>query len=590
MKGSAFTLPCVLIMLSVSARVLFVDCSRSIDLLHGWPVLDEATYLQNAHELLASGFSIASMKLPFWQPPGYVFILAVLLSLGFKLKAILALQQGLGIISSLLIYQIAKKCLQARPFPAALAGILYSLCPAILYYEIKIQKISWIIFLLLTLLYLLEYRRHTAAVAGTGLVVALLSLVESYFVLLVPICLWTMFRSRIRQASTFLIMAFAPLLPVILLNSLHAGRPMFISYNGGINFFLGNSPQWTETYNTLPGWPWQQLAHRYGVQGPGSEARFAHEVMSFALDKPVVFVRGLFEKALLLFSCRELPRDNLIMFPSGLDIWAQEFNIFLAGLCGLALFAFQKRSRHILCILGLIAGINIFFFPSTRYRLPAVPLLLVGLSIAPLHRRSFAAAAGLAAVGLLAGQAAGHFVDYPAWRSFYQKEVGEKLMQYGQSREAGLHFRAAVEAKFTIEAAQSLAHYVYQIEHEAEAAEALFQKCIELDPAYPEPYYYLGGLDWSNRHDREALQNFTTYIQLRDRWGYLDTDATFLLLRALYCSAAIERNYGDVAAYATHRQRMERIIRSTILKPGNPADSQLLRDIRSLPPGEAGSS
>ena len=87
-------------MFAIAVRVLFLAWSQKHDALFLWPVVDETTYLSDALTIADAPLERGSYRLPFWQPPGYTLILALLLKSGMTLKGIVILQQALGVCSA----------------------------------------------------------------------------------------------------------------------------------------------------------------------------------------------------------------------------------------------------------------------------------------------------------------------------------------------------------------------------------------------------------------------------------------------------------------------------------------------------------
>ncbi|MCL4854420.1 MAG: hypothetical protein KJZ78_23925 [Bryobacteraceae bacterium] len=330
-KGGVWVL-----LVGIGARVLFHIFAPAWDPLFGWPANDEGYYLRHAVRLTKDPFTSDAWQLPFWLPPGCSLIYAGLIAMGFTVREMVLLQQAIGLLNTLLVFQIARTLFPTTaPWRAAGAALLFTLCPPVLYYETKLLKPVWSLLFLLGALWLLARGPTRSRSAGSGLLLAALTLVESSFVLFVPIWAWRMRR----HATALLVVYAACLAPVIWANSRAAERPMFVSANGGINVFLGNNPAWIDTFNMIPGWRWSALVNKYGVPSHEASPRFAREVLTYVQEDPVGFASGIGAKTVLTLSSGELPRDNGIPCPAALLPWSHALNAL--AVAGLALLALQ---------------------------------------------------------------------------------------------------------------------------------------------------------------------------------------------------------------------------------------------------------
>lgn len=530
-RGVAWPLASALAV-AVLTRLLFHLWSRQADPLFAWPTNDEAYFLQHAIPLARAPLDAGSWSLPFWQPPGCLLLYAFLVALHFKVTGMVVLQQLLGVLTTLLLYGLARDLFpRASPWRATGAAALYSLCPALLFYETKLLKPVWILFLLVAALWVLGRPWPRARTLWAGLLLGALVLVEGYFVALVPVLAW---RLRARRADALALLAACALvvLPVVLANSRAAGRPLFVSSNGGINLYLGNNPRWTDTYNTLAGWRWADLVHRHGTPSHRADPLFAREVASFAWHQPLAFARNLAAKTVLTLSHRELPRDIGVPSPAALLPWAQALNAL--ALAGLAVVPWRLWRRHypLLALATLTLLVNVLFFPTSRYRLPLLPVAFLLLAHVPFSRPRLAVAALLMLGSMTAGAFASRWVDYDAWAAFREKEIGMRCMAEQRQADAGRHFEAAVAHARILETVQVLAHYRQDVEGDLAGARDLFLECTRLEPRCPDPCFDVGELERRAGRRDSAIAWFSRYLELRDLHRYADTDDADRLARA----------------------------------------------------------
>ena len=81
------------------------------------------------------------------------------------------------------------------------------------------------------------------------------------FAALIPIGLLWKFSSRQRWTYTavFLVGMALSIGPVAVRNHIVGGDSVLISYNGGINFYIGNNADYERTVAIGPGWEWDEL-------------------------------------------------------------------------------------------------------------------------------------------------------------------------------------------------------------------------------------------------------------------------------------------------------------------------------------------
>ncbi len=547
----------VCVLVAILARVAFFTIQRNTDPLFLHPVMDELTYRDQSRQLADSWFSLSGMVLPFQEPPGYLFAIAGLLLCGLKFKHVILVQLLLGTLSAVLIFLLVKRKTESlNSWWAPLAGILFSLCPAVLYYETKFLRPAWSIFLLLLLLLIMTCRPRWYTLVGAGLVAGTLCLFEAYFLLLVAVITavgWYRYRWKI----LFFLAAFAVLiLPVTMMNKATSGRAAPVCVNGGINLYIGNNPSWQETYNLLPGWRYRQLQYRYyhihggeGSLGNAlSDPYFIREVVAYLKSNPLSFLTGLATKLLITFSCREVTRDNYWSYPFPLDWWACFFNGAIVVMGILCLPAMYRKHPVPVCAVLILVLVNTAFFPTTRYRLPIVPLVLVcGLALETMKmskkRILLAVLAGLLTVG--GALTAGRVVDYAAWQALRQLEIGKKLVAEGGIHQAKEILLKAYSIKVMPQTLAFLASHVGDFERDYELSSRYIEEYLRLEPTDPSPYYYLAYYERRcQQPDLEKMyDSYKHYIRYREEGLVKDAYQARMLKEALeYCYDYEERN------------------------------------------------
>ncbi|MBI2506338.1 MAG: tetratricopeptide repeat protein [Candidatus Latescibacteria bacterium] len=369
------------------------------------PVVDAKVFLEQARQIAAGQFW--GRPEPFWQPPLYTYFLAGICWLfpASYFTAIRLAQMLLGSGSCLLTYLVARRVLP--PGPARLAGILAAAYSMFFYYEGELLAVPLEVFLDLLLLHRLQEALQSGRGrdwAAAGALAGLAALARPNILLFVgALLLWwgwcarradpaAWHRPLARRWAQFLLPLLLVVLPVSLRNYLVGGEWTFISTNGGVNFYLGNNPDYDRTVAIHPGRQWEDLVMepvRAGLTRAGEKsAYFYGKAFDYILAQPLDWLGLLLKKTYLFWSGPELKRnqdiyyarrhslllstllwDRLIAFPFGL--------LGPLGLLGLA-WSWRRPEFALLClyVLAYTASV-VLFFVAARYRMPVLPVLLI---------------------------------------------------------------------------------------------------------------------------------------------------------------------------------------------------------------------
>jgi tetratricopeptide (TPR) repeat protein len=210
---------------------------------------------------------------------------------------------------------------------------------------------------------------------------------------------------RAGRAAAFLAGVVLALAPVALRNGLVGGDFLPTTSQGGVNFFIGNNPRADGTYRPIvPGKQIPELEQREPARiaaqvlgrpvTPAGVSRFwLHRALAWARSHPGDFLRLTLRKLGLFWSWYEWPDAVDYYYLRGLSpvyrLPLLEFGgVTLLAALGLA-FLGGGRGRSLapaLVFAGAWMVSTVAFFLFARYRLPAVPalLLLAALPVAAL--------------------------------------------------------------------------------------------------------------------------------------------------------------------------------------------------------------
>lgn len=579
------------------ARVLFFAWSQEHDALFLWPVVDETTYLSDALTIADGPFELDSYRLPFWQPPGYTFILAVLLKTGLALKGIVILQQALGVLSALLIFILGLKCFGREARARALLGaLLYAVCPAVLFYETRFLKPAWNIIGLLLLLLAFASSRRTKYCIPMGLLMGGLCLFEAYFIIIPILFPILLIKENVRAGLVSMAMAFAVIAPIAVANSCAAKEFIPLSNNGELNLYIGNNSQWAATYNTLPSWEWKMLVGRneqyfqdHGLGSVASGGSFYRDVLSFAVNRPHEFGRNLIVKWMMTFSPTETYRDMHMFANNRIALFGIAVNVAIFILFAIAIPRAAQRARLSLSIVVLVVLVNTVFFPATRYRLPMLAAMCVAIGGVPLNPRKWtvAVSVGMALAIMTAGSFfVARYFDRKAWFSLREVSSAEKLVVQGRLAEADKMFAAAISTKPILAALQRYGEFLLGKADDPRRAFGYFVQAAQAAPNYPDPHYYIAAIQKMDRDYDEAYASFGQYLDLRDRFEFADDHDSGMLLEALYFCSVYQSMHPQSAFAFDALQRLETLLKADVRPwrkdyPDMQQKVQQMREIRN---------
>ena len=281
LRGRARDLrPLIVFVVAFAVRLLYVLQIRDAPYFDV-PLVDGPNYFRTA-AAVASG-SLAAGHRVFWQPPLYPYFLALLfVTVGTRMVAIYAVQAAVGSLSCALIYLIGKRLFEERP--ALGAGLIAAFYGPLVHFDAQpLIPVLHIVLVLGGLLMLLraagigEPATEAGAVTGSGaksiapprrrflwagVLWGLAAAATPNILMAVPAAAFWAWRQvrTLAVAGLFLAGVALPILMVTARNYFVAGDAVLLSSNGGINFYIGNNPDYARTIRLRPGGEFERLA------------------------------------------------------------------------------------------------------------------------------------------------------------------------------------------------------------------------------------------------------------------------------------------------------------------------------------------
>lgn len=537
-----------IVVAALLARLAVIFESSSSD-YHRHLVLDAATYNRIAIAGDPQG--------PYWQPPLYPWLLRLVYAVtgGAHPPAVRIIQAIGGAVTVLLVMLTARRFVSARW--ALGAGIATALYGPLIYFDNELLPASVAALLSTLLLYLLAQPQGANSAASTaplgawqllavGVIFGLLALLLPAFAPAAAlITIWLGKRHGWGRALLVAVIAAAFVFPVTLRNLRHERDLVPISWNGGVNLWIGNNPDYPHSVGIRPGIFWTQLMEKPRCEGGASTAAqesawFSREARRFARTQPLGFVRNLLRKAAASLSVFEIGRNREIYDARGestllallLQRCGLPFGLLLPS-AATALAALGRTRRIPWPVLGLVLGVlmsSVIFFPAARYRVPALPALILLSAIGlPLVRWRDTVAGGAA---LLVGLIPHGIPPIPASETLY--EIASDLDVDGRTAAAlPLYERALALSPASADIELSLGLALSKLGREEEGKQHL-ERAIELEPRASIAYQYLGF--YHHRHQRweQARALFEKAVAV---------DGCNQRVRAAFAMALIDQGY-----------------------------------------------
>ena len=402
-KTPEFLRIAAVLLLAVVVRMLYLyEISDNPFFRH--LLIDESSYDRWARQIAAGEWL---GKEVFYQDPLYPYFLGVIYSvIGRDFLWVRVIQLLLGSATCVFIYLLGKSFFDART--GLVAGFIAALYKPFFYFEAMFLKTSLGIFLLCAFLLMLvvaRKRRWFLMWVAAGLVLGLLVLVRSNSLALVAgVFLWLFATDRETEAFRQKLISFggfavglAIIVTTVFARNYIVGKDVVVlTSQAGQNFYIGNNPQndngrYRPPFYVRPHPKYEQKDFRLwaekfaGRELSPSEASavWFGKAFSYIAEKPGHWMGLMWTKFRLFWNWYEVPDNQNFYFFSQysrlLRLPLPDFRVVAAlGLCGMALCLSQWRKALLpYMVVVLYSGTVILFYIFARYKLPAVPGLII---------------------------------------------------------------------------------------------------------------------------------------------------------------------------------------------------------------------
>jgi tetratricopeptide (TPR) repeat protein len=560
-------IPVTLLTLSIAVRFIYINQIQDSPIVQN-PIMDERYHVELA-EKINSPAGLGDE--PFFRAPLYPHVFAFIYRLTGDSQYRTRLIQGvLGSFLPLLVLLIGIRFFNRGI--ALIAAFITAVYPMFIYYDASLL-ITSLMTLLTALLVWQLYRCQERPTWGNfilaGVLLGLAGITRPNILLLGPVLIiWilVLVRRKLGTKQAFLryvVMGAASLLmilPITLRNYAVSGDLVFIAWQGGYNFFIGNNREANGWSATVPGIDitWQggyQQSIRLAQAASGRELEKS-EVSDFWYDMawkeisshPAHFVKLFIKKFRLFINGYEIPNNqniymvrmfsplirrllvpgSLIYFPYGI--------IAPLALIGLGLSVRHWR-RYLLLylVLGSYVFTLLLFFVCARFRQPVLPIMILFAVFAFWEGARFVASRRYKAIGLFALafflllMESNHNIIGLTKNEIQSEDwfvLGTAYLEQGDKDAALRYYRSAVRINPDHASALLNLGALYSREGNDRDAARMFQRAVKAAPGNPDAYYnYATSLEALGRFQEaaalleKALKVFTINDNLYMRLG-----------------------------------------------------------------------
>ena len=513
-------------LLALVLRLFYLAAIRDAPYFHTL-VIDAFEYDHLATQILQGNWLLDLAEGMYVHGPLYPYLLALLKGIGFDHLGILLFQAVLGALICVLLYRVASH-LFPHPIPLV-AGLLAAGYWPFVFYNGQLLATTLVILVELGLAVLLLHyasKLTYGSAVGAGILLGLLVMGRSNTLLLLPLLLGWVYQSarglpkhRGTLVLTFSLTFCLVLFPFFLRNYLVQGTP--IPFQGGFSFYLGTNSEADGTPYVRQGAHFQRLELmplQQGFDTPAAKGAFyTAEGLRFIYRDPLAYLHLLYRKFRLFWNAFEIPVSADLRY---YETHFPHYRLFLLSFGLVVPFAlvgilwhWRWTSAYILPLLFVLAYLStgILFSVCARYRLPALPFLLVFAAAGVWRLKELLTTRATPRLGVFLLLLVAAFALVHTGVDSRQVDHLRSPWLLGHTQLRNQHYHQAVQTythgleqfPYDSDLYNSLG-VAYQYLGKSDEAEVAFLRAVELVPDHAKPWLNLGKLYLSQRRLEQA--------------------------------------------------------------------------------------
>jgi len=538
MKFRKHTFLIIIIFLALFLRVIYLYQMHKNDPFFYHLFSDPLQYHERALSILSHGIIGTEA---FYHPPLYQYFIALLYAIfGSNPLVIRIFQVILGTVNVILVYILGRRYFNKTV--AKIAGIITAVYPMLIFYDAELLMPTLVISLILLGLYFLLHSGNTYALIA-GIIFGLAALARQNMLLIIvifPLIFLIRYKKIAwRYVGLFWAGSLLMILPVTIRNIVVVKEPILISWQGGINFYIGNNPEADGITGIPPGsektdWHSAFLDLKQEMETEAGHSLSLSQIdrkcyprgFKFISQQPFQALGLLIKKTYLFFGGFEVSSERdiyqttqysylkfllfkipFLQFPFGLL-----FPLFLIGLY--YSYSEWRRLSLPLLFITLYSISFIVFFVNARYRMVIIPILIIfaGYGIQRLiHQKNIRRLRVPLCIGI------GSFILFNA-NIYGITDPSDYLTAYmvaqvdystGNYEKALRKVEESIKDNPDFAESQNLNGLILKAMGKTSEAEYSFHKAIAIDPYFADAYINLGNLAISQKN----LQNAEVYYR-----------------------------------------------------------------------------
>lgn len=355
-------------------------------------------YLKLASGVLA-GEGYHEANLLAYRPPMYPMFLATVFRLfGHSIFAVQAIQVLLSCVTCLLVWRLGMALGSQRA--GLLGGVFCAVYPFLIHYSVQLWSEQLFTFFIVAGVYAFVRSEQASSNwwrVGSGVWLGLAALTrESGLLLLLALLVWLWWiykKAGVAMAHwlPIAVCTACTILPWTIRNYVAFDHFVPIATNSGINFYMGNNPQATGTFNWVlaPGTEWNQPCEHGDKELKAASLGFQYG-LTFIRENPF---RSLELVGLRAYYLLRPPTAQLNLKESKLElaskmVWLAMYVVacFVAFIVGP--FKLRRMGRPLIFLYLCLASLTLPYLVSygaTRYRLPMEPFIALAAALVALQ-------------------------------------------------------------------------------------------------------------------------------------------------------------------------------------------------------------